>query len=83
MYRPADRLAEIEPFHVVELLARARQLEAEGRDVIHMEVGEPDFPTPEPIVNAAVNAIKAGKTLYTQALGLPELREAISLSARV
>lgn len=78
MYRPADRLAEIEPFHVVELLARARQLEAEGRDVIHMEVGEPDFPTPEPIVNAAVNAIKAGKTLYTQALGLPELREAIS-----
>ena len=78
MYRPAQRLAEIAPFHVVELLTRARQLEAEGRDIIHMEVGEPDFPTPVPIANAAVDAIKRGKTLYTQALGLPELREAIS-----
>ncbi|HXE37076.1 MAG TPA: pyridoxal phosphate-dependent aminotransferase [Azonexus sp.] len=78
MYRPAQRLAEIEPFHVVELLTRARQLEAEGRDIIHMEVGEPDFPTPEPIARAAVAAIQHGKTLYTQALGLPELRAAIS-----
>ncbi|TXG97319.1 MAG: pyridoxal phosphate-dependent aminotransferase [Rhodocyclaceae bacterium] len=78
MYRPARRLAEIEPFHVVELLTRARLLEAEGCDIIHMEVGEPDFPTPEPIANAAVDAIKQAKTLYTQALGLPELRQAIS-----
>ena len=78
MYRPAARLADIEPFHVVELLTRARQLESEGRDIIHMEVGEPDFPTPELITNAAVNAINSGKTKYTQALGLPELREAIS-----
>lgn len=78
MLRSAARLADIEPFHVVELLTRARQLEAEGRDIIHMEVGEPDFPTPEPIANAAVDAIKSGKTLYTQALGLPELRTAIS-----
>ncbi|WP_306602767.1 pyridoxal phosphate-dependent aminotransferase [Azonexus sp.] len=78
MLRSAARLADIEPFHVVELLTRARQLEAEGRDIIHMEIGEPDFPTPEPIVNAAVDAIKSGKTLYTQALGLPELRAAIS-----
>ena len=78
MYRPADRLADIAPFHVVELLTRARQLEAEGRDIIHMEVGEPDFPTPEPIAKAAVDAIKSGKTLYTPALGLPELRAAIA-----
>lgn len=78
MYRPAKRLADITPFHVVELLTRARQLEAEGRDIIHMEVGEPDFPTPEPIANAAVDAIKSGKTLYTQSLGLPELRETIA-----
>lgn len=78
MYRPAARLADIAPFHVVELLTRARQLEAEGRDIIHMEVGEPDFPTPELIATAAVNAINSGKTKYTQALGLPELREAIS-----
>ena len=77
-YRPARRLADIEPFHVVELLTRARQLESEGRDIIHMEVGEPDFPTPEPITKAAVAAIQGGKTLYTQALGLPELRAAIA-----
>ncbi len=77
-YRPAHRLDDIEPFHVVELLTRARQLEAEGRDIIHMEVGEPDFPTPEPIAKAAVAAIQSGKTLYTQALGLPELRTAIA-----
>ncbi len=77
-YRPARRLADIEPFHVVELLTRARQLESEGRDIIHLEVGEPDFPTPEPITKAAVAAIQGGKTLYTQALGLPELRTAIS-----
>ena len=78
MYRPAQRLADIEPFRVVELLTRARQLEAEGRDIIHMEVGEPDFPTPAPIAAAAVDAINRGKTLYTQALGLPELRQAIA-----
>ena len=77
-YRPASRLADIEPFHVVELFTRAHQLQAEGRDIIHMEVGEPDFPTPAPIANAAVDAIKSGKTLYTQAFGLPELREAIA-----
>ncbi|MFN4325782.1 MAG: pyridoxal phosphate-dependent aminotransferase [Azonexus sp.] len=77
-YRPARRLADIEPFHVVELLTRARQLEAEGRDIIHMEVGEPDFPTPEPIAEAAIAAIRRGQTLYTQALGLPELRAAIA-----
>ena len=78
MPRSAARLADIAPFHVVELLTRARQLEAEGRDIIHMEVGEPDFPTPATIAAAAVDAIAAGKTLYSQALGLPELRAAIS-----
>ena len=74
----AERLCGIEPFYVMELLARAKELEAQGRDIIHMEVGEPDFPTPEPIASAAADAIRQGKTLYTQALGLPELREAIS-----
>ena len=78
MYRPAARLADIEPFHVVELFTRAHQLQTEGRDIIHMEVGEPDFPTPEPIAQAAINAIAGGKTMYTQAFGLPELRQAIS-----
>ncbi|WP_415033699.1 pyridoxal phosphate-dependent aminotransferase [Azonexus sp.] len=74
----AERLSDIAPFHVVELLTRARQLEAAGRDIIHMEIGEPDFATPEPIADAAMAAIRAGKTQYTQALGLPELRQAIS-----
>lgn len=74
----ADRLACIEPFYVMELLARAKELEAEGRDVIHMEVGEPDFPTPEPIRAAGAKAIADGRMFYTNALGLPELREAIS-----
>ena len=78
MYRPARRLADISPFHVVELFTRAHQLQTEGRDIIHMEVGEPDFPTPQPILDAAINAIKAGKTFYTQSLGLPELRAAIA-----
>jgi aspartate/methionine/tyrosine aminotransferase len=79
MPRPAtDRLADIAPFHVVELFTRARQLEAEGRSIIHMEVGEPDFPTPPAIENAAVDAIKQGKTFYTEAFGLPALREAIA-----
>lgn len=78
MIGPATRTREIEPFHVVELLTRARQLEAEGRDVIHMEVGEPDFPTPPPIVEAARKWLESGRVFYTPALGIPELRQAIS-----
>jgi len=71
-------MAEIEPFHVMDLLARARALEATGRDIVHMEIGEPDFITPAPIREAAKQALDAGKTHYTPAMGLPALREAIS-----
>ena len=60
------------------LLARARELEAAGRDVIHLEVGEPDFPTPEPVLAAGKQALTQGHTHYTPAGGLPELREAIA-----
>jgi len=74
----AQRLRDIEPFRVMAILAQARALEAAGRDIIHMEVGEPDFPTPEPIVAAGLAALRAGQTRYTPALGLPELREAIA-----
>ncbi len=77
-YRPAARVHDIAPFHVMELLARAKALEAAGRDIVHMEVGEPDFPTPAPIVAAAQQAIAEGKTFYTAAQGLPALREAIA-----
>jgi len=71
-------MADIEPFHVMDLLARARALEAIGRDIVHMEIGEPDFVTPAPIREAAKQALDAGKTHYTPATGLPALREAIS-----
>jgi aspartate/methionine/tyrosine aminotransferase len=75
---PASRLDRIAPFHVMELMARAKALEAEGRDIVHMEVGEPDFPTPEPILAAAQAHIATGRVFYTPALGLPELRGAIA-----
>ncbi len=71
-------MAEIEPFHVMELLARARELEAQGRTIVHMEIGEPDFPTAKPICDAGIRAIESGKHFYTPALGIPELRAAIS-----
>jgi aspartate/methionine/tyrosine aminotransferase len=71
-------MAGIEPFHVMELMAKAQALEAQGRDIVHMEVGEPDFPTPQPIVEAAQRFIATGNVHYTHALGLPQLREAIA-----
>ena len=74
----ARRMADIQPFHVMELLRRARELQAAGRDVIHMEVGEPDFPTPAPICEAASRFLATGDVHYTAALGLPALREAIA-----
>ena len=75
---PASRLADIAPFHVMELLARAQVLEADGRDIILMEIGEPVFPTPAPILAAAQAYIAGGRVFYTPALGLPELRQAIA-----
>lgn len=74
----AARMADIAPFHVMELMAKAKALEAQGRDIVHMEVGEPDFPTPGPIVEAAQRFIASGDIRYTHALGIPELRAAIA-----
>ncbi len=74
----ARRLGEIQPFRVMKLLARANELEKQGGNVIHMEVGEPDFPTPKPIVQAGQQALLEGRTRYTPAPGIPELREAVS-----
>jgi len=71
-------MRDIEPFHVMELLARARELEAQGRSIVHMEIGEPDFPTPPPICDAGIRALQKGELFYTPALGLPQLREAIA-----
>lgn len=74
----ASRLQQIEPFHVMELIKMAAALEEQGRSVIHMGIGEPDFSAAQPVLDAATAAIAAGKTRYTHATGLPELREAIS-----
>lgn len=74
----SSRLTHIEPFHVMEIATHARALEAGGRDVIHMEIGEPDFPTPQPVIDAAQTLLASGQIYYTSALGIRPLREAIS-----
>ena len=74
----AGRMQLIQPFHVMALLARARELEAAGRSIIHMEIGEPDFVTPQPVIEAGKAALAAGHTHYTPATGLPALRERIA-----
>ena len=71
-------MADIQPFHVMEILKRAHELAAAGRDIIHLEVGEPDFPTPPTIVEAARDFLAGGHVHYTPALGLTALREAIA-----
>ncbi|MDH5692870.1 MAG: pyridoxal phosphate-dependent aminotransferase [Gammaproteobacteria bacterium] len=78
MNRYASKIDEIQPFHVMAILARAKELEAQGHDVIHMEVGEPEFSTPDAVTEAGIVALREGKTHYTPAIGLPELRQAIS-----
>ncbi|MEN8729821.1 MAG: aminotransferase class I/II-fold pyridoxal phosphate-dependent enzyme, partial [Desulfuromonadales bacterium] len=76
--RLAKRATDVTPFLAMEIMERAKQLEAEGRDIIYLCLGEPDFPTPEPIVNTAREAMLAGQTRYTHSLGRIELREALS-----
>ena len=74
----ARRVAEVTPFLAMEIMERAKQLEAEGKEIIYLCLGEPDFPTPEPIVSTAREAMLAGETRYTHSLGRIELREALS-----
>ena len=69
---------QIPPFHVMALLERAQQLAAQGHDVIHLEVGEPDFETPAPVLEAIAEATRERGTGYTPAAGLPALRQAIA-----
>jgi aspartate/methionine/tyrosine aminotransferase len=73
-----QRIDAIEPFRVMQLLERARELEAEGRDIVHMEIGEPDLPPPPQAAQAAIAAIKAGESGYTPSTGLPQLKSALS-----
>ena len=77
MSRITKKAQEIPPFIVMDVLERAHELEKQGREIIHLEIGEPDFPTPECICQAAVSAMNRGETHYTHSLGIPQLREAI------
>src|SRR5262245_29524959 len=74
----ARRVDEIKPFLAVEVFERAEELERQGHDVVHLEFGEPDFETPAVIREAAIRAIRDGRTRYTHSLGILALREAIA-----
>ncbi|HEY5540116.1 MAG TPA: pyridoxal phosphate-dependent aminotransferase [Coriobacteriia bacterium] len=76
------RATEIRPFVVMDIVARAEELEAAGRDIVRLEIGDPDFPTPAVITRAAEAAMDGGSTHYTQSLGLPDLREALAARYR-
>jgi len=77
-HRLASRMANIVPFEVMEISSAARKLERDGHDVIHMEVGEPDFRTPQPIIDAAIAALNSQPMYYSSAIGMLPLREAIA-----
>jgi aspartate/methionine/tyrosine aminotransferase len=77
----AKRMSRLGTETAFEVLARARALEAQGREVVHLEIGEPDFDTPSHIVDAGVAALKAGYTHYSPSAGIPELRASIAATA--
>jgi aspartate/methionine/tyrosine aminotransferase len=77
-HRLANRMSHISPFEVMEIQTLTRKLESQGHDVIHMEIGEPDFATPQPIVEAAQHAIGHRNTGYTSACGMASLRQLIA-----
>src|SRR5579884_1105264 len=77
----AERMGRLGTETAFEVLVRAKALEAQGRDVIHLEIGEPDFDTPENVIAAGCHALQHGYTHYTPSAGIPELREAIAKDA--
>ncbi len=77
----AKRTRKLRPEGAYQVLARAQQLEAEGRDIIHLEIGQPDFATPPAVALAGIRAISAGKARYTAAAGMQELRKVIAADA--
>lgn len=77
----AKRTDHLKPEGAYQVLARANQLESEGKNIIHFEIGQPDYPTFENVSQAGVDAIRAGKTRYTPPAGMPSLREAIAEDA--
>lgn len=77
-FKVAARMQQINPFRVMTVLERAKALEAQGRSIVHLEVGEPDFITAAPILEAGREALANGRTAYTPAAGLPQLRARIA-----
>ncbi len=82
LWKLAERMQRIGTDPAFDVLVRARALEAQGKDIIHLEIGEPDFPTPQHIVDAGKKALDEGWTHYGPSQGLPELREAIDIQMR-
>jgi len=78
MIRLAERMSRLGTETAFEVLAKAKSLEARGKEVIHLEIGEPDFDTPQNIIDAAVKALNGGKTHYNPAAGIPELRQVLA-----
>ncbi len=76
--RVSRRAEEIPPFLVMDVLERAMEIARSGDDVIHLEVGEPDFDTPPNIIQAGISAMRGGRTHYTPSTGIPELRRAVA-----
>lgn len=74
----ADRMSLLGTETAFEVLAKAKKLETQGKDVVHLEIGEPDFDTPQNIIDAACQALTSGYTHYTPAPGIPEVRETIA-----
>src|SRR5690242_13568215 len=74
----AERMTRLGTEGAFEVLARARKLEAEGKNIVHLEIGEPDFNTPDNIVEAGISAMQNGYTHYTPASGIMEVREAVA-----
>ncbi|HNQ86921.1 MAG TPA: aminotransferase class I/II-fold pyridoxal phosphate-dependent enzyme, partial [Deltaproteobacteria bacterium] len=75
---PSRTAQAVQPFLVMDVMEKANTLAACGRDIIHLEVGEPDFDTPECVREASIAAMQRGRTHYTDSLGIPELRQAIA-----
>src|SRR5207248_10570323 len=79
--RLARRMSRLGTETAFEVLVKARALEAKGRDIVHLEIGEPDFDTPRNVVDAGVKALQGGWTHYGPSAGLPKLREAVAHDA--
>lgn len=78
MQKVSSKMEKITSFHVMEVMSRAKALESQGRNIIHMEVGEPDFTTPQPIIDQGVRFLQTGEVHYTEAQGLLILRKKIA-----